>query len=201
MGESLAMPGEITILLQRWRDGDQNARQELMPHVYPHLRDVAASYLRRESVEHTLQPTALVHELYLRLLQQRKAEWQDRAHFYTFAARTMRLILTDHARAAKAEKRGGGEAVLPLSDELPWIDLNVEDMIDVDQALSDMETVDPRKVRLIELRYFLGCTVSECAELLGVSLATAERDLAFAKSWLYLRLGPESPPNNEGLSG
>ena len=194
------MPGEVTILLRRWRDGDNDARQELMPHVYPHLHNVAASYLRRESAEHTLQPTALVHELYLRLLQQRKADWSDRAHFYTFAAKTMRLILTDHARAAHAEKRGGGGVVLPLSDEIPWIDLNVEDMIDVDQALNEMETVDPRKVRLIELRYFLGCTVPECAELLGISIATSERDLALAKSWLYLRLGPESSPPNEGLS-
>lgn len=194
------MPGEITILLQRWREGDQNACQELMPHVYPHLRDVAASYLRRESMGHTLQPTALVHELYLRLLQQRKAEWHDRAHFYTFAARTMRLILTDHARAARAEKRGGGGEALPLSDEIPWIDLSVEDMIDVDLALNEMETVDQRKVRLIELRYFLGCTVPECAELLGISIATAERDLALARSWLYLRLGPKTSSSREGLS-
>src|SRR5580704_4859083 len=109
------MPGEVTILLQRWRDGDKEARQELMPHVYPHLREVAASYLRRESVEHTLQPTALVHELYLRLLQQRKAEWNDRAHFYTFAAKVMRWILADHARVKLADKRGGGAPDLPLS--------------------------------------------------------------------------------------
>jgi len=195
------MAGEITTLLNRWRDGDQEARQELMPHVYPHLHDVAVSYLRRESVEHTLQPTALVHELYLRLLQQRKAEWNDRAHFYTFAARTMRLILTDHARAAHAEKRGGRGEYLPLHDEIPWIDLNVDDMIDVDRALEEMEKVDPRKVKLMELRYFLGCTIAECAELAEVSVATAERDLAFAKSWLYARLKhmPESSP--EGFSG
>jgi RNA polymerase sigma factor (TIGR02999 family) len=184
------MPGEVTILLQRWRDGDKEARQELMPHVYPHLREVAASYLRRESVEHTLQPTALVHELYLRLLQQRKAEWNDRTHFYAFAAKMMRLILVDHARTANAEKRGGGAENTPLNDEIPWINLNSEDVIDLNTALDEMETLDPRKVRLLELRYFLGCTIEECADLVGVSTATAERDLALVKSWLYLRLCP-----------
>ena len=197
------MPGEVTILLRRWRDGDNDARQELMPHVYPHLRDVAASYLRRESVEHTLQPTALVHELYLRLLQQRKAEWNDRAHFYTFtfAAKMMRLILADHARATNAEKRGGDAANVPLNDEIPWVNLNSEDIIDVNRALDEMEAIDPRKVRLVELRYFLGCTVGECAELTGISIATAERDLALIKSWLYLRLRPATGSPAEGVSG
>jgi RNA polymerase sigma factor (TIGR02999 family) len=194
------MPGEVTILLQRWRDGDQDARQQLMPHVYPHLRDVAAGYLRRESAGHTLQPTALVHELYLRLLQQRKAEWNDRAHFYTFAAKMMRLILADHARAANAGKRGGDAESVPLSDELPWVMLNSEDMIDINRALDEMETLDPRKVRLVELRYFLGCTVGEAAELTGISIATAERDLALIKSWLYLRLRPKPEHPDEGLS-
>ena len=198
---AITMPGEVTILLQRWRDGDQDARQELMPHVYPHLRDVAASYLRRESVEHTLQPTALVHELYLRLLQQRKAEWNDRAHFYAFAAKMMRLILADHARGAKAEKRGGDAGSVPLSDEIPWVNLNSEDIIDVNRALDEMDTIDPRKVRLVELRYFLGCTVGECAELTGISIATAERDLALIKSWLYLRLCPDRGSAGEGLPG
>jgi RNA polymerase sigma factor (TIGR02999 family) len=183
-----SMPGEITILLQRWWDGDKEARQELIPHVYPHLHDIAAGYLRHESAGHTLQPTALVHELYLRLLQQRKAEWNDRAHFYTFAAKMMRLILADHARGAHAAKRGGGAEPLPLNEEIPWIDLNSEDVIDVNLALDEMEAIDPRKVRLVELRYFLGCTLAESAELAGVSSATAERDLALIKSWLYVRL-------------
>ncbi len=195
------MPGEVTILLQRWRDGDPDARQELMPHVYTHLRDVAAGYLRRESPEHTLQPTALVHELYLRLLKQRKAEWNDRAHFYTFAAKTMRMILADHARATRAEKRGGRIEQLPLGVEAPWSGLNLADIIDVDRALEEMEAIDPRKVRLVELRYFLGCTVGECAELVGISVATAERDLAFIKSWLYLRLRPAAKSGDEGISG
>jgi RNA polymerase sigma factor (TIGR02999 family) len=185
------MPGEVTILLRRWRDGDSEARQELMPHVYPYLREVAANCLRRESPEHTLQPTALVHELYLRLLQQRKAEWSDRKHFYAFAAKMMRLILTDHARGANAEKRGGGAEILPLTDEIPWMDLHSEDIIDINRALDEMEGVDPRKVRLVELRYFLGCTVDECAELTGLSKATVERDMVLIRSWLYLRLRPK----------
>ncbi len=193
------MAGEVTILLQRWRDGDKQARQELMPHVYPHLRDVAASYLRRESVGHTLQPTALVHELYLRLLQQRKADWNDRTHFYTFAAKMMRLILADHARTAKAEKRGGDAENLPLNDEIPWVNLNSEDILDLNQALDEMESIDPRKVRLVELRYFLGCTVDECADLSGISNSTAERDLALIKSWLYLRLRPPAGSPGSGL--
>ena len=193
------MAGEVTVLLQRWRDGDKEARQELMPHVYPHLRDVAASYLRRESLGHTLQPTALVHELYLRLLQQRKADWNDRAHFYTFAAKMMRLILADHARTAKAEKRGGDAEDLPLNDEIPWVNLNSEDILDLNRALDEMESIDPRKVRLVELRYFLGCTVGECADLAGISNATAERDLALIKSWLYLRLRPPAAQTGEGF--
>ncbi len=182
------MAGEITVLLQRWRDGDPGARQELMPHVYPHLHDVAACYLRNESTTHTLQATALVHELYLRLVQQRKAEWNDRAHFYAFAAKMMRMILADHARAVNAAKRGGRSQHLPLSDELPWIDLDSGDAIDVNRALDEMEAIDARKVRLVELRYFLGCTVEECAELADISTATVERDLALIRSWLYVRL-------------
>jgi RNA polymerase sigma factor (TIGR02999 family) len=189
------MPGEITILLNQWRDGDEAAYQELIPYVYPHLREVAAGYLWQRPGTNTLQPTALVHELYLRLLNQRKADWKDRAHFYTFAAKMMRLILADHARTKLAQKRGGGAPELPLSDEIPWIDLNSEDIMDVNRALDEMESIDARKVRLVEMRFFLGCTVDECADLAGVSTATAERELALIKSWLYLRL--RSRPHSE----
>jgi RNA polymerase sigma factor (TIGR02999 family) len=184
--------GEITILLQRWKAGDNAACQELMPHVYPHLRDVAAAYLRRESEGHTLQPTALVHELYLRLLRQRKADWNDRVHFFTFAAKMMRLILADHARAANTEKRGGDLPHVPLSDEVPWLNLNSIAIIDLNRALDELEAVDPRKVKLVELRYFLGCTMAESAEMAEVSTATAERDLVMVRAWLYSRLGNKS---------
>jgi len=180
--------GNITVLLRKWSAGDAEACDELMPHVYPHLHQVAAAYLRREPGNHTLQPTALVHELYLRLLQQRKPDWGDRAHFYAFAAKVMRRILTDHARATHADKRGAGLQHVPLCDEVPWVNLNSVDVMDLNRALDELEAVDPRKVRLVELRYFLGCTLAESAEFLAISTATAERDLTLARTWLYSRL-------------
>ncbi|MBZ5604548.1 MAG: sigma-70 family RNA polymerase sigma factor [Acidobacteriia bacterium] len=188
-------PGEITVLLHRWNGGDEGALDQLVPHVYPHLHDLAEVYLRRESSGHTLQPTALVHELYLKLLQQRKAGWQDRAHFYVFAAKMMRRILTDHARAVHAVKRGSGVAPVPLSNEIAWFSLTSADAIDVNRALDDLETVDPRKVRLVELRYFLGCTVPESASLLNISVATAERDLLMVRNWLHSRLAVSREPS------
>ena len=192
-------PGDITVLLRKWKEGDAEACDQLMSHVYPHLHEVAAAYLRREADDHTLQPTALVHELYIRLLQQRKPDWDDRAHFYAFAAKVMRRILTDHARAAYAGKRGAGLPHLPLSDEIPWINLNSEDLLDLNRALDDLDSLDPRKVRVVELRYFLGCTLPECAALLSISTATAERDLTLARTWLYSKLvvTRESVPRRE----
>lgn len=163
--------------------------------VYPHLRQVAAAYLHRESSADTLQPTALVNELYLKLLQQHSAAWSDRAHFYTFAAKMMRRIIADHARATQADKRGAGLPHVPLNDELPWVNVNSADMIDVNRALDELELLDPRKVRLVELRYFLGCTVPEVAEFLEISTATVERDLIVVRSWLYSKLMIPSSPN------
>src|ERR1700678_3566235 len=147
--------GDITVLLRKWKAGDAEACDELMQHVYPHLHQVAAAYLRREPGDHTLQPTALVNELYLRLLQQRKPEWADRAHFFSFAATVMRRILTDHARATHAGKRGAALYHIPLCDEIPWVNLNSEDVMDLNRALDELESLDLRKVRLVELRYFL----------------------------------------------
>jgi RNA polymerase sigma factor (TIGR02999 family) len=185
--------GDITVLLRKWKEGDAEACDQLMPHIYPHLHEVASAYLRRESEGHTLQPTALVHELYVRLLQQRNPDWDNRAHFYTFAAMVMRRILTDHARAAHAGKRGAGLRHVQLSDEIPWINLNGNDVLDLNRVLDELDTVDPRKVRLVELRYFLGCTLEECASVLAISKATAERDLTMAKAWLYSRLVVRKP--------
>jgi RNA polymerase sigma factor (TIGR02999 family) len=190
--------GDITVLLRKWTAGDSAARDQLMPHVYPHLHEVATAYLRRESADHTLQPTALVHELYLRLLQQRKADWEDRAHFYAFAAQVMRRILMDHARAANAGKRGSGLPHVPLCEEIPWVNLNSADVLDLNRALDELDSLDPRKARLVELRYFLGCTLQESATLVNISHATAERDLTMARTWLYSKLhikkDPASPP-------
>lgn len=183
--------GEITLLLGRWREGEPTAFEQLMPLVYPHLREVAAAYLRRERNPGLLQATALVHELYFKLLNQKKTEWEDRRHFYSFAAKVMRLILIDHARANMAERRGGAAQRVPLHDELPWVDIGSSELLDLNRALEELAELDPYKVQLVELRYFLGCTADETADLMGLSKATVDRDLRFIKSWLYRRIRPE----------
>jgi len=180
-------PQDITRLLHQWRDGNQDAFERLMPLAYPQLRKLAASFMRHERGEQ-IQATELVHELYLRLIQQRTAEWQDRGHFYTFAAKLMRMILIDHARRTHAGKRGGESARVPLHDDLVWIDAASPDILTLDLALEELERLDPPKVRLIELRYFLGCTTEEAAEILDISKATADRELKLIKGWLYRRL-------------
>jgi RNA polymerase sigma factor (TIGR02999 family) len=161
-----------------------------MPLVYPHLREVAGAYVRRERNPDVLQGTVLVHELYLRLLNQRKVDWEDRRHFYTFAARVMRMILIDHAREMRAQARGGGQERIPLSDDLAWIDIGSAEMLDLNRALDELGMLDAGKVQLVELRYFLGCTAEETADLLHVSKATVDRDLKFIRSWLYRRIRP-----------
>jgi RNA polymerase sigma factor (TIGR02999 family) len=186
--------GEITVLLHRWENGETTAFDQLVPLVYPHLREVAAAYIRRERNPGVLQATALVHELYLRLLNQKKAEWKDRSHFYTFAAKVMRMILTDHARANQAQKRGGTDQGIPLNDEIPWINIGSGEMIELNRALDELEAVDAAKVQIVELRYFLGCTAEETADVLQISKATVDRDLKFAKGWLYRRLHPGEIP-------
>jgi len=183
--------GEITLLLAKWRGGEDAVFEELMPLVYPHLRQVAASYIRRERNPDLLQATALVHELYLKLLTQKKVAYEDRAHFYTFAAKVMRRILIDHARGNLAQIRGGGSVHIPLSDDLPWVDVGSEDLLELNRALDELNAIDPYKVQLVELRYFLGCTAEETAALLKSSKATVDRDMRFIKSWLYRRLHPE----------
>ena len=184
--------GEITLLLAKWKDGDPSAFEELMPLVYPHLREVAAAYVRRERNPDMIQGTVLVHELYLRLVNQRKAVGEDRAHFYTFAAKVMRMILMDHARGNQTQIRGGGIQRVPLSDDLPWVDIGSAELLDLNRALDDLGALDARKVHLVELRYFLGCTAEETADLMQVSKATVDRDLKFIKSWLYRRVYPDA---------
>ena len=182
--------GEITLLLAKWRDGETSAFDELMPLVYPHLREVAAAYVRRERNPDTLQATALVHELYLRLLHQKKAVGEDRRHFFTFSAKVMRMILIDHARETLAQKRGGGSQQVPLSDDLPWINIGSPELLDLNRALDELNTLDAGKAQMVELRYFLGCTAEETASVMGVSKATVDRELKFIKSWLYSRIHP-----------
>jgi len=187
--------GEITVLLGKWRDGEPSAFQELMPLVYPHLRQVAASYVRRERNPDVLQATVLVHELYLRLLNQKKAAWEDRRHFYTFAAKVMRLILIDHARETQARARGGDRERIPLSDDLAWIDIDSPELLDLNRALEELGKLDAEKVQMVELRYFLGCTAEETATLMNVSRSTVDRELKFIKSWLYRRIHAGSAEN------
>jgi RNA polymerase sigma factor (TIGR02999 family) len=184
--------GEITILLSRWSDGESDAFDQLLPLVYPHLREVAAAYMRRERNPGSMQATVLVHELYLRLLRQNRTSLSDRAHFFTYAAKVMRLILVDHARETNAQSRGGGLQRIPLSDDLSWVEIGSPEILQLNIALEKLETMDARKAQLVELRYFLGCTADETAELMNLSKATVDRDLKFVRSWLYQRVYPEA---------
>ena len=183
-------PGEITRLLAKWKNGEPEAFEQLVPLVYSHLREVAAAYIRREKDPGVLQATSLVHELYLRLRNQRKADWEDRVHFYTFCAKVMRMILIDHARSQQAQRRGGTAEHIPLSDDLAWVGIGSPELIELDSALEALGQVDAIKVQLIELRYFLGYTAEETADLMNLSKATVDRHLSFAKAWLYRRMNP-----------
>lgn len=187
----MAERGDITRLLQGWKDGQPEAFRELVPLVYPDLRRIAYGCLQREHPGHTLQATGLVHELYLRLCNQRVPNWDDRAHFFTFTAKLMRMILIDHARRNLRVKRGGERERVPLNDQLPWFDLGGPEYIDLDSALDELERIDKRKAQMVELCHILGCTTQESAGILQISVATAERDLKFARGWLYRRLRPD----------
>jgi len=184
-------PGDVTRLLQAWSDGDAAALDRLMPIVYDQLRAIAARYLRRERREHTLQPTALVNEAYLRLVDQRDVRWQNRAHFAGVAAQLMRRILVDHAKQRSRLKRGGGARTVALDDALVLSDARAEDLVALDRALTALAAFDERKSRVVELRYFGGLSVEETAEVLKVSQITVARDWKLAKAWLYTQLeGP-----------
>jgi RNA polymerase sigma factor (TIGR02999 family) len=181
----------ITGLLSAWRAGDSAALDALMPMVYEQLRTIAARYMRRERSDHTLRPTALVNEAYLRLLSA-DVPWQDRAHFMAIAALTMRRILVDHAKSLHRGKRGGGALKLPLDD--PSVDpilvsqTDPARMLDLDEALAMLARQDARKARLLELIYFGGLNGEEAAEVLGISVPTVNRDLKLSKAWLRQRL-------------
>jgi RNA polymerase sigma factor (TIGR02999 family) len=185
-------PGEITQLLIEWRQGSPDALDRLMPLVYPQLRKIASACIGSVNPG-VLQATAVVHELYLRLAGQTKADWADQAHFFAFSARVMRMILVDHARANQAQKRGGGLQHVPLNENLPWVEIGSESMLALNGALDQLEEFDKGKVQLIELRYFLGCTAEETAQMMNVSKATVDRDLKFARSWLFQRMGNSKP--------
>lgn len=182
----------MTTLLVRWRDGDREALEELMPLVYDELRRLARHYLRRERSDHTLQSTALVHEAYLRLAGSNAPNWQNRAHFFGVAAHIMRQILVEHARAYGAEKRGGGACKLVLDEAVafsPQIDV---DVVALDKALGELTELDSQQGRIVELRFFGGLTIEDTSEVLGISPATVKRDWVTARAWLYRAMTGEA---------
>lgn len=179
---------DVTGLLRRWTEGDQDALQKLMPIVYEELRRLAGHYLRLERPNHTLQPTALVHEAFLRLVGQKEVIWQNRAHFFGIAAQMMRRILVDHARRRAAAKRDAGlrvELTQPGAEEA--FDREPE-LLALDEALTHLEALDPRQARIVELRFFGGLTVEETAEVTGVSARTVKREWRTARAWLRREL-------------
>ncbi|MCA1557741.1 MAG: sigma-70 family RNA polymerase sigma factor, partial [Acidobacteria bacterium] len=176
---------EVTQLLKDSALGNREALDQLLPLVYQELRAIADRYLRRERSEHTLQATALVHEAYLRLVDQRNVEWQNRAHFFGVAAQMMRRILVDHARAQQTAKRGSGGIKVSLDDVLEISDQQMQDMLTLDEALKALEQIDPQKSRIVELRFFGGLSIEETAEALGIGTATVIRQWRMAKAWLY----------------
>lgn len=180
--------GEVTEWLDRWAEGDSAALERLTPLVYNQLRAIADGLLQNERSGHTLQATALVNETFRKLLDLHRVALNDRVHFYTFAARLMRRILIDHARRWRAEKRGMRLDRVPLNDELAWVDRRAEESLDLSTALEELECLDAQKSKVVELRYFLGCTVPEIAVLLNVSPSTIDRALRFSLAWLHDRL-------------
>ena len=191
----VAMGGEqkgtsnITELLRDWGEGNAQAMDELLPQVYDELHRRAAAYLRRERQNHTLQTTALVHEAYLKLVDQKNVEWKDRGHFFAVAAQAMRRILVDHAKHRHREKRGGAVENVPLDDTLVAAagEANL-DIIALDEALLRLAEFDPEQERLVELRYFGGLSLEETADTLGISRATTAREWQLAKAWLHREL-------------
>ena len=186
-GTDVAVPGDISVLLLAWRDGDESARSRLTEVVYDELRRVAQRHMRRERPDHSLTPTALVHEAYLKLIDQRRVEWQNRAQFFAIAARVMRRVLVDHARARATAKRAAGLSIALDDVDVRTAPLDV-DILAIDAALDELAAIDDRQSQLVELRFFAGLTVEETATALGVAPITVKRDWALARAWLFRAL-------------
>ncbi len=184
---------EVTRLLVAWSNGDQAALEQLTPLVYSELHQLAHRYLGRERKGHTLQTTALVHEAYLRLIDQKEVRWQNRAHFFAIAAQMMRRILVDYARSRNVAKRGGDARQVSLDEAMEVSDERAADVIALDEALKSLSDLDQRKSRIIELRFFGGLSIEETAEVLGVSPGTVMRDWTFAKAWLQREINKGGP--------
>ncbi len=181
----MSSPGKVTDLLVAWNGGEAEALTKLVPLVYEELRQIAQRCLRRERQGHTLEPTALVHEAYARLIDQNRVRWQNRAHFFAIAGQTMRRILVDHARRRHAARRGGPALRLSLDETVAAGDRRDVDLISLDDALNGLTALDASRARIVELRYFGGLSIEETAEVLSISPATVKRDWSVARAWLY----------------
>lgn len=175
----------VTQLLLNWGEGDQEALDQLVPLVYEHLRAIAHNHLHRERADHTLNTTALVHEAYFKLIDQTRAGWQNRAHFFAIASQAMRRILLMYARTRNRQKRGGGQQPISLDEGMIMPEERAEVLIDLDEALVRLEAIDERMVRVVECRYFGGLTIEETAEALNLSPATVKREWRAARAWLH----------------
>ncbi len=193
MGRPETSPGVVTRLLREWSNGAGHAQEELLALVYKELRHRAAAHLRRERKNHTLQPTALVHEAYLRLLGQRRIDWQNRTQFFALASRMMRRVLVDHARTRAAAKRPDDALRVMLDADLASVDPRGCDLLLLDQALNDLTELDARQGSIVELCYFGGLSEEEVAEAVSVSRSTVSRELRSAKAWLYRRMTSVGP--------
>ncbi len=184
----MGLQDEVTQILREWSDGDPEAPARLMPFVYDELRRQAANYLSKERGSHTLQPTALIHEAYLRLVDQTRVGWKNRAHFYGVAANMMRRVLVDHARAHAADKRGGAAIRLSIDEVQIPLEQRAADFVALDEALRELSKFDPRKAQIVEMRFFGGLSDEEIAEILEISTRTVLRDWRTARLWLYREL-------------
>jgi len=180
---------QITQLLQKWQEGNNEALETLMPLVYAELKRLAGSYLRRERPDHTLQSAALVNEAYLRLVDQTQTQWQNKAHFFGIAAQMMRRILADHARGHNAAKRGAGMPELELNEAVAQAQTKSVDLLDLEDALQKLEKLDAQQGKIVELRFFSGLSIEDTANVLGISPATVKRDWAAARAWLFREVG------------
>lgn len=186
---------EITVLLKKWSDGDKEALESLMLLVNHELHRLAESYMRKENKNHTLQPTALVNEAYLKLIDQTRVNWKNRSHFFGISAQIMRRILVDHARKRIAEKRGGAVEKVSLDEAITFKKERSKELIALEEALEELAKLNERSEKVVELKYFGGLTVDETAEVLKISKNTVVRDWNFAKAWLYRHIQKESDEN------
>jgi RNA polymerase sigma-70 factor, ECF subfamily len=193
-----APSSDVTGLLRRWQQGDQDAVEELLPLIYGELRRIARRHLRGERDGHTLEATALVHEVYLRLSGGSEPRWNDRVHFYAVAAQMMRRVLVDHARSRGAAKRGGSVVKVSLDEARDPAVESGPDVVALDDALKSLEALDPRKSRIIELRFFGGLTLEETAAVVGLSVPTVVKETRLARAWLHGQIAAGSPPGASG---